>query len=834
MISSHQLLSRTILGLLFVVSSTSATFGQAEIKKEISAILHNSSKTFTQITHEVDSIFASQDLGYPSINLDGDREKYERWKSFWGKCLDEKGRIVDFTYALGQSSNSLEKATEWCDGVEIDAVWTNVNYNQNMGIQIDLGRTTTMAFSPSDPATYFVGTAWGGMWKTTDGGVSYTNVNDRLPLAAVIGIYIDPNDENHMLIALGDHVWYGTNSIGIYETMDGGVTFSPTSVNFPLTDDFWIYDLTSNGATPNVLFAATDFGLIRSDDFFNTYTVVQNGSFYDVQFSQSNSMIGYASRGAQLLKTIDGGNTFSIATIFGNGPLRLDVDDANPDRVVVTGGNKVYYSTNGAATFLQSTMPESNCIVQFIPGTTDGIVIGNFEAYRSDDGGVNFYPITNWLGSGGLDVIHVDHRNSFTNPYYPDKIYLCNDGGIFRYNHTTSDFTNLSKDLIITQYYDIAISEVDTMIIGGGSQDNGNVTRNSNGAWSAYASTGDGMEQAIHLSNPNIRFWEYQLGGINRYNAISQTNVNIKPAAQTTDGAWHTPYVLDYNNHNRIVCGYQRVYESFDLGNSWNYLGSDFTNGNTLEHLAISRSNSDFMYAATNTSIWRKTNVQDWTGVTTPAGLLGVGEIVIDNSNPDVVYISSTGFADGLKVWKSIDGGNTWDNITYDLPNFPAYSLSLIDSQLGTPESGLFMGTIGSVFYLPEGGNEWFKYGCLPATHISDIEIQYSTNKMFIGTHGRGIFETKLDNFELLSTNELELEIQIEVYPNPGASIANVKSELNFSTLIIYDQSLRKVGVIKGSDIYKGIDIKDLNAGIYFFTFETEAHEMVTKRFVKE
>jgi hypothetical protein len=826
-------ITQTFLQLSVIFILSISAFGQSEITQEIELKLSDRTKTYAEITHEVDDVFEKHDFGFVSVNLDGAREKYERWKAFWENHLDENGYLADFTEYF--RNELMQKSVEWCDGVEIDAEWTNINYNENMGYQIDHGRTTCMAFSPSDINTFYVGSAWGGIWKTTNAGSSYTNVNDRLPLAAVSGIYIDPTDEDHMLISLGDNLNGGASSIGIYESMDAGISFQPTSVDFTLMQNKRIYWLEDNPGNTDVLFAATSDGLLRSDDFFDTYTTVQFGSMHCIRFSQSDPSIAYLTgNSGRLFKSTDAGLTFNLITDFGSSVARLDVDDFNADRLVVTCGDQVYHSTDGGVNFTQSTMPESNCVVNLIPGTPNGMVVGNFDTYRSDDGGNTFYPISHWLGNNGLSLIHVDHRNVFTNPYFPDRVYLCNDGGIFRYNHIQDDFTNLSKDLIITQYYDIAVSDIDTMVLGGGSQDNGNVTRNSNGNWVAYAGTGDGMEQAIHLSNPNIRFWEYQFGGMRRYDALTGTNTNIEPSGQTANGAWHTPYQLDPNNFNRIVCGYQRVYESNDLGDTWSFVGSDFTNGASLRQLAIAPSNSGYIYASTNDYLWLKTDVADWVQVTIPGGVSRITEIVVDNYDPNIVYICSSGFIDGQKVFKSVDAGSTWENISYDLPNLPAYSLSLIDDQLGTSESGLFVGTIGSVFYLPEGGTNWRKYGCLPATQVSDIEIQYSSEKIFIGTYGRGMFEAPLDNFQLLNSEEVALDNQLTIFPNPASMEIMVQTDLSFKSLVIYDQFSRKVNSLSGNSIGSVLDLKYLSAGVYFLNFTLEDGQVITKKLVVE
>ena len=708
------------------------SFSQSELKAKLADLMANSEITYHEVVQQADLLFENYESENP--RLDGVRAKYERWKNFWKDKLDASGMRVDYTSYFTSKMSINAKTTNDCDGLEIDVNWTNLNYNDHLGLQIDHGRTNAIGFSPSNPDVFYVGAGWGGLWKTEDGGQSYINVNDRLPLSAVSGILIDPANEDHLIIALSDIVWYGTSGIGVFESMDGGVSFQATDVAYSLNQNRRIYGLAMDPSNASNLFAATSTGLLRSNDNFASYTTVINSSIRKVQFCHADPTVIYATTNdGRLYKSSDSGASFQFLIDFGSSSARLDVDLNDPDRVVVSYNDELHISTDGGANFTQYQMPESNCVVSFVPGTAASIVVGNFDIYRSDDGGASFYQICHWLGDNNLPVIHVDQRNSFVNPFNAQDVYFCNDGGVFRYNVASNDFTNLSKDLIITQYYDIAVSDVDTMVVGGGSQDNGNITRNTDGSWEAYAPTGDGMEQAIHLSNPDIRFWEYQFGSINRYDATTGNNTPITPLAQTSNGAWHTPFVLDPNDHNRMISGYQRVYESNNLGDSWNYLGSNFTGGDDLQELAMAPSNSDCIYAATSYDLWRKTESTDWEARTLPFGFLNVNGIVVDQNDQDEIYICSGGFSVGKKVFRSIDGGQTWENLSFDLPNLPFTAMRLLDQQMGASESGLFVGTIGAVYYLPEGGTEWFKFGCLPVTEVSDIEIQYSSNKIFAG-----------------------------------------------------------------------------------------------------
>ncbi len=805
---------KIFLGLISSLFLSQTMSAQVALESEVSSLVNDTKKSYSEIVYSVDSLLTS---------YKGDekervrvRKKYERWKHLWKYRLNEKNERVDFAREFQKLEANKNNSS--CNDLAIDVNWTNLNYNGNFGVQIDMGRTTCISFSPADSNVFYVGTPWGGLWRTEDGGLNYENVNDRLPLAAVSSIIIDPNNEDHMLIALSDMVWYGVSSIGIYESFDGGESVQPTSISFNLNQNRRIYDLTYDPMDPSVILAATSYGLIRTTDFFASSSIVIGNTFTQVDFSPSNPNVVYASTNSgRLFSSSNGGVSFQFIGDFGAGNLRFDIHKTNPNKLVLTCDNLFFHSTDGGVSAISSTMPDSDCVVSYLDDGTESAVVGFFNIYRTDNNGASFYQISDWLGGNGLPVVHVDQRNIETNPFFNTGVYFCNDGGIFRYDGSTSSFSNLSKGLIITQYYDIAVSETDSLVLGGGSQDNGNVTRQTQGDWKSYAQTGDGMEQAVHNSNSDIRFWEYQFGGMMRYDAQTDQSVAIKPSQVNYEGAWHTPYVLDPNNDNRIVCGFGKIFESLDLGDTWSELGSITYNGSLFEEIAIAPSNSDQIYASKGSSLWRKEPNSNWQPCATP-NINAISGIQVDAQNENVVYISVPGFASTLKVFKSINGGASWENITGNLPNLPITSMRIMDSQFGSSESGLFVGTYGAVYYLPEGSSIWYKFGCLPATEVSDIEIQYSTNKIFIGTHGRGIFSASLNNFEWVGLQENESD-DFTLFPNPTNGKLQIKgSNLNFESLLISDVSGKKIYEFKFSDNQE-IDLGMLDQGSYFITF---------------
>ncbi|WP_299213701.1 T9SS type A sorting domain-containing protein [uncultured Aquimarina sp.] len=744
-------MKRTFIVLLISLLCMTVTSQKKEPARNIKEIISNpfliqkngQKVTFDDIIKEADAYFKISCPGLTFAELsqgdfrDGDFVKYQRWKSFWKHHLNENGTLGDFT----QSNISQKRSSNAnCQDSDFNAQWSAVNYNGNFGYQIDMGRVSSIGFHPTDPDTFWVGAAFGGIWKTTDGGQSYTNLNDNLPHTAVSDIIVDSANPDRIIIALSDIVWYGPPGIGIYESNDGGVSFAPTNLTFTLPQNIRIYEIDVNPNNADEFLVATSDGLYRTTDYFNTTTKIINANIRAVRYSiNSNDAYAGGSSGQFYLST-NNGQSFNLNNDFGSGQVRISVSTkSNSGYVAITNGSTLNVSSDFGQNFSQKTLPESNCVVSFANNSDSNIVVGNFECYASSNEGDSFQATTQWLGQNGLPFIHVDQRNIYTNPLQSDFIYYCNDGGIFRYSVSNNSFANLSSDLFITQYYDIAISQTDPNILGAGSQDNGNVTRNSNGSWQSYEPTADGMGQEIDFNNPNNRYYAIQNGALRKW--VNGTRTFISPPGEDGNGAWETPFKLDPNNSNRIIIGYNSVYASDDQGTNWTIIGNNVSPSDDLEQIAIAKTNSDKIYASRFNVVYAKdpTNL-NWSSNSTPLNQY-ISDLEVHPTDENTVFISYGGYTNNGKVYKSTDGGINWENISYNLPNIPILSLETYDTQAGS----IFIGTYNGVFFLENETQEWKKYGCLPNTSVNDIEIQYlNEDKIFIGTHGRGIFEASL------------------------------------------------------------------------------------------
>jgi photosystem II stability/assembly factor-like uncharacterized protein len=725
--------------LIFILSMFNFRLAaQSDIKTII-----NQSGNFAEINAQAEKFFLEKYKGKglrlsdlsSGENRDGQYVKYMRWKSFWQNHLDANGYMADIPAFM--TATAASNAAKPNLGPFQNRTWSNISNSQFITTQIGLGRTTCIAFHPTDANTFFVGTPMGGIWKTTNGGSTYTSIADNLPFLAVSSIIIDPNNPQIMYIAISDHVWYGSQGLGVYKTTDGGATWQPTALQFSFSDNIRIYRLEQDPDNPNTILVATQSGIYRTSDGFATVSKTNSISTFDIHFKKGNNLIVFAgTTNGKYLRSTDGGLTFTEVADFGDNFVEITLS-ANTDKILLHHNNQIRISTDGGLTFAATYIsPHNDSVYGFNPANDNEIVGGFFDVYKSTNGGSSFTQITHWLGSGGVPLIHVDQRNIFINPHNTDEAFFCNDGGVFKYRFSTDTWGDLSNGLQITQYYDIAVSQTNTNIVSGGSQDNSSMYRNSAGVWQALTTTGDGMITEIDPTNENIIYWEFQNGGLRR--TQNGTTTNITPLGKS--GAWETPYKLDPTNPSRIVAGYDIVYSSINKGSSWTAISGAIFGGN-VEQLAIAKSNPERIYVSKGTTMYIKDTTDNNWVTRNPPITNAIRDIEVDPNDMNTVYIVTSGYSSGKKVFKSTDAGATWTNISGSLPNVSVTAIELYETVSG----GMFIGTNMGVYYRDDTLDDWYLYGKTPNTEVRDIEIQYSNNLIRVGTHGRGVLEAPID-----------------------------------------------------------------------------------------
>lgn len=709
---------------------------------------------FFLIQKEAERYFQSIDIKQKGVGY----KPYKRWEEKWKDRVYDDGSFPDagindnnFNEYLRSNKNQNRNVSP--------ANWTNLGPNSTPGGYAGLGRINCVAFHPNNANIIWVGSPGGGLWKSIDNGISWTTNFDNSAVLGISNIVIQPSNPDIMYIATGDSDNSDTYSIGILKSIDGGNTWQNTGLNWTVNQARKIRKLLMDPADSNILLAATTNGLYRTTNAGITWTQVSTQSFWDLEANPdaaTNTFYG-ATSNKLYTSNNNGENWTEIQQINTNNRIALGVSPNDPNVVYAlcsnssnSGFNGLYKSNNAGISYsLISSTPN------ILNGSSDGsgsngqgwydlciavdptnaniVYTGGINIWKSTNGGSTWALRTHWSGASGVQTVHADqHAMEWQND---SNLWLGNDGGIYKTTNGGVNWTDLSNGLIISQMYRIDVSQQDSKIITG-LQDNGTKLLPTSGIWVDRIG-GDGMDCHISPTNNNVMYASYQFG--NFYRTTNGSSFSIMNVPDANSGAWITPLAIDPSNTQNVYVGYNRIQKSSNQGNSWTTITGDISTNN-LSYLFVAPSNGNILYAGTSNSLLKSDDGGvNWTSMTNPAA--GLQEIAIHPSNPDIIWSVHANYSAGLKVFKSINGGSSWTNVTGNLPNLP---VNCIIYQNGS-QDGLYIGMDVGVFYRDNFLNDWelFNQG-LPSVRVSDLKIKYDTEELYAATYGRGAWKSSL------------------------------------------------------------------------------------------
>ncbi len=699
--------------------------------------------------------------------------KYKRWEYYWQYRVSKDGSFAGPSKAAFESYERASRKAKKGASARPGDTWESISFTSNEGGYWGMGRAECLATHPTDINTFYVGSEGGGIWKTTDGGNTYTSLGDHLPITQVSNIIVDPVNPNNIYIVLGPHGGWWRKSMGIYKSTDAGVSFSPTSLSTDYNDGEPIEDMVMSPTDPNTLLVAKGDGIWKTTDGGSNWNRVYTTYATDLAFKPGSGSIIYATSwdywgSSEILKSTNGGDSFTAITDFNQQKnfMRLAVTPADPNMVayatLYTDASDVYHkelhvSTNEGASFTFKTDLEHDMWPIFIsPNNVNIMYNGGIDVERSTDGGSNFSKITKWNGDVTINrpEVHADVRNVYASPINSNLLYFCNDGGVYTYDESTEQWEDKTAGLIIQQYYRAALSAQNAEIMIAGSQDNGGTRRRTDGTW-YNTNGGDAMEQAIDPTDDNIMYTTYTFGELHRSldawgssQVISNNLPGGRPASE-----WVTPYQLDPNNASTIIAGYHDVYRSTNRGDSWTKISDNLTANvnNHIQQLAVAPSNSNTIYCSYGPNIYKTTNLgTNWTTFTLPTSET-ISRIAIDPNDENHVWVSIAGWNDGEKVFTSTNGGQNWTNISGSLPNIIT---NCIVYQNGSNDA-LYVGTDFGVYYRDNSMSDWELYSAgLPNVIVNDLDIQDNAQIIVAATWGRGIWRAPLQNASVDNDND--------------------------------------------------------------------------------
>lgn len=715
------------------------------------------------------------------------------------------------------------------------------------------GRVADLAVYEANPAIYYVGTAHGGIWKTTSNGATFSPLFQDQGLIAIGDVTVSQSNPDLLWVGTGEsnNRQSGSWGSGLYKSTDGGKTFAFMG----LPNSKHINRIVIHPSNNEIVYVAStgplygpggDRGIYKTTDGGRTWKQVLKGDddtgANDLAISLSDPNIMYASTyqrrrttccmngggpGSGLWKSTDGGDTWT--RLAGNGlpagalgRIAVDIFRQNSQVVYATiegpggfgggggggGGGAagaqgaqgaaatitgVYRSDDGGQNWRKTSSANPRPMyfsqVKIDPTNSDRVYMGGVGLHMSETGGKTFE-------TDAALVTHDDIHAIWVNPRNPDHILIGNDGGLavsYDKSHTWTFIPNLPVGL----FYHVGFDMEQPYNICGGMQDNYNwcgpsASRMGRGImnhdWFQILG-GDGFVAIPDLRDSRIVYTESQDGNVIRRNKVTGESRSIRPTPQNVTNAtpgeayrfhWDTPLLISPNDAGALIVAANRVFRSTDKGDSWEAISPDLTKGMnrdsivtmglkgsdirisrndgisqwpTIVSLAESPRQAGVYYTGTDdgTVSVSRDNGRTWQDITRnlpgfPAGHVYVSEVVPSRFEAGTVYITVENHRENdfePYIWVSRDFGATFTSIVNGLKGEVVRTLT---EDTRNPNV-LYIGTETGIFLTLDKGATWRRLKAnFPSVRVDELTIHPRDNALLVATHGRALFV--LDHLE--------------------------------------------------------------------------------------
>jgi photosystem II stability/assembly factor-like uncharacterized protein len=629
----------------------------------------------------------------------------------------EANNAADSNYGRGILTSSNGGAT-WSLSTGPGGVFSN-NRLTIAQISVHPAIANTAYAAVASGAFALNGTSNGGtgIYQTTDGGSTWTNMtqaNGQDSINSWTAVVVDPNNPSIIYAALGP--FFGNVASGVYRSTDGGSTWSLLS-NAPF----------GSGIGRIALAVAPSANVTNSHVL---YVAISSPSTYGLQyFGRSDN----ADAATPTFTNLTAG-TPNFLDQQGWYDIVIGVDPANP--AVVYASGVVNYSTN----------------MQLV--------------IRSINSGGSWSDIST---VGGI-MPHTDsHAMAFDSS---SRMLLGTDGGIWRYDPAgLGSWTGLNGNLNTIQFEGIGLHPTNSAIAIGGSQDNGTAlytgsliwaeTDGGDGGFAKFSSTnGSRVYHQIPNASFGTNFFRRSDDGGNIWNTKTSSI-----DADVNNQNFYAPFVVDPGNGDRVLYGTNRVWETTSGGDIWTNISdvntAGFNNaGKFVDAIGLAPSDVNTIYAATGGEFAASSQIF----VTTNHGALWtehdlgvagrVNDLQVDPASAQIAYAVINTFNNpNGQVYKTINGGVNWTNITGNLPILPVWSL-----QIDHASGALYVGADDGVYVTINGGTTWSRFATgLPNAQVYQLELNTHLHILGAATHGRGMWEILVGTKYIPAINNLLL-----------------------------------------------------------------------------
>ncbi|HEV2490153.1 MAG TPA: hypothetical protein VGT03_10125 [Candidatus Acidoferrales bacterium] len=549
------------------------------------------------------------------------------------------------------------------------------------------GRVESVVGIPGNPDVYYFGAVTGGVWKTTNGGVTWEPMFDKEKIASIGAIAIDPADSNVIYVGTGEPCLRGNISFGngMYKSVDAGKTWT----HIGLEDTRHISKVLIDPKNPSTIFVAAighafgpneQRGVFRSTDAGKTWQKVlykdDKTGAVDLVFDQANSHILYAALyqeirtpwsftsggpGSGIYRSVDGGTTWTQITgnglpegIYGRIGLAVGADSNRVYALIEAKKGGLYRSDDAGKTwemvnddqrFLQRAWYYMHIFAD--PKAPDTVYILNTGTYRSTDGGAHFTPIA---------VPHGDDHALWIDPKNPNRLIEGNDGGATITVDGGKTWTDQDNQPT-AQFYHVAVDNQFFYYVYGAQQDNSTVATASETNHGVITDKDwydvGGGESGYIVPDPkdsNIVYAGGNWGTMTRLDRRTGQvqDVTVWPVNPSGWSAgelahrfqWTAPIAISPFDSNTIYIGGEKLFKTTDAGMNWTAISPDLTRNDKSKQLPSG-----------GPLTIDQTSVEYYDTIFTVA------------ESPVERGLIWTGSDDGL-VHITRDGGKSWTNVT--------------------------------------------------------------------------------------------------------------------------------------------------------------------------
>jgi photosystem II stability/assembly factor-like uncharacterized protein len=724
---------------------------------------------------------------------------------------------------------------------------------RSIGPAIMGGRVSEIAVDPLDPATFYVGYATSGVFKTTDAGATFAPLFDKQPVLSIGAVAVAPSDRRVVWVGTGEANDRNSSGWGdgVYRSTDGGATWTRAGLGISRT----IARIVVDPRSPETAYAAAMGHLWQPGGERGLYRTTDGGKSWSRVLAAAAPDDAVTGCGDVALDPKNPDTLYAALYARQRKPWRFDYGPG------ATGGRDaggIFKSTDGGATWRRLTngLPPRTgriglavyakdprivyAVVQSDEGGTSGIDNAKSKAggiFRSEDGGESWTrvnplnPRAFYFSQVRIDpqddrriyvlgfMLHVSddggrtfREDLFKNvhadchalaivppapalvadaeraaaearakaepgapppaPLFSRQLVLGTDGGAYQSFDAGASWAHLDR-VAAAQYYRISVDDSAPYRICGGLQDNTNWVGPSqtnsqegilNADWTEIGG-GDGFYCVFDPFDRDLLYAEAQEGYLHRFNTRTGEHKDLRP--EPTEGQpryrfhWNSPLIGSRHEKGTMFLAGNVVFRVTDRGERFQVISPDLsandparttTTGSGAENygvvyaLAESPRAPGMLWAGTDDGrLWRtRDGGASWTELTAnlPAVLEGQWLTQIEPSwhDAETAYLAVAAYrfgSDAPLVFRTADGGKTWQDAAGDLPRHGPVRVVREDPK---NPAVLYAGTEFGAFVSLDRGARWTRLGGLPPVIVDDLAIHPREHDLVIGTHGRSLW----------------------------------------------------------------------------------------------